>query len=63
MENVTIHQFTEAHALTVSSNNRPELGPLVTISQFSGCMHFQFSMTPQQAMKLAAALADRKSVV
>lgn len=58
MEPTNILNFTEAQVLLVTHNNRPEYGPLVSMSQLAGCMHFMFSMTTAQARAMAAALIE-----
>lgn len=54
----SIPNFTKAHFVEVSPDVHPKCGPLVAIIQDSASMRFQHSMTPEQALALAAALTE-----
>lgn len=54
----SIPNFTEAHFVEVSASVHPKCGPLVAMIQDSASMRFQHSMTPEQAISLAAALTE-----
>lgn len=56
MKTTTIRQFTLANAVEISGMHFEHIGPLVSIIQNQGSMHFMFSMTPDQAREMAAAL-------
>lgn len=56
MTPVKIYQFTERDALEVRGEHHPTCGKLVSLRQFVGSCHFQFSMSPRQAREMAAAL-------
>lgn len=56
MDKTIIYQFTDADAVEISSDNHPSCGELVNMIQRAGSMHFQFSMTPDQARQMASAL-------
>lgn len=56
MKKIIVKQFTEADSVEVEGVNHPSCGKLVNIIQRAGSMHFQFSMTPDQARQLGDAL-------
>lgn len=56
MEATKIYQFTERDSVTINSTNNKEIGPLVNLIQDAGSMRFQFSMKPEQAREMSAAL-------
>jgi len=60
MENVQIPNFTNADFVTITTHIHPAplIGKIVGISQKAGSMHFQHSMTPQQARDMATALTN-----
>jgi len=60
MENVLIPNFTNAHFVEIATtvHNSPTIGKIVSINQVVGSMHFQHSMTPQQARDMATALTN-----
>jgi len=58
MENVQIPNFTNEDFLTITTHIHPSplIGKIVVVSQKGCSMHFQHSMTPQQARDMATAL-------
>jgi len=60
MENAQIPNFTNADFVTITTHIHPDpsIGKIVSISQKVGSMHFQHSMTPQQARDMATALTN-----
>lgn len=53
-----VENFTNAHALEVQANVHEVCGPLVSLDQYAGAMHFRFSMTPGEAVSMAARLLE-----
>ena len=51
------HNFTGREAIDVFSADFGATGKLVNIMQRAGCMHFQLSLTAEQARELAETLA------
>jgi len=60
MENVQIPNFTNSDFVTITTHIHPDplIGKIVAVSQEAGSMHFQHSMTPQQARDMATALTN-----
>jgi hypothetical protein len=57
MDTTTIRNFTQTERLNIfgtDHNNRP--GKLVSLAIYEGALSLQFSMTPEQAREMAAAL-------
>ena len=60
MNRTLVYNFTKAEKFEVSSSDLDNVGPLVTLQQTvagSSCW-FSFSMTPEQARKMAQALIE-----
>lgn len=53
-----IENFTGGQEVKVDADMHPSCGPLVMIMQWGGSMSFQFSMKPEQARQLGAALYE-----
>ena len=56
MKSISIKNFTLRDEMEVVGSNHDTLGPLVSLIQRVGSVHFQHSMTPAQAREMAAAL-------
>lgn len=53
-----INNFTGGEKLILGASAHEKCGPLVRIIQDEGSMRFHFSMTPEQARQLGAALYE-----
>jgi hypothetical protein len=56
MEKTIINSFAGGVPLEIVSTQHRDLGPLVSLIQSAGSVHFQHSITPSQAREMAAAL-------
>lgn len=52
----SIYNFTDANAISAEGYVHPQCGRLVTLTQHSASLSLIFSMRPEQARHLAAAL-------
>lgn len=56
MKKTLINSFTGGNSLEIVSTQHLDIGPLISLIQSAGSIHFMHSMTPDQARAMAAAL-------